>query len=571
MKLRIKLLFMVAIPVVGLFYFSATGVIERYKVRTEMNGLQQLSEVEVKISALVHESQKERGMTAGFLSSNGTSFGDELGKQRTETDLKIADLENLLRNFKINKFDSQIGDQINGAVGTLGRIDETRQVVDRQTIGTADAIAYYTGMNTQFLSVVEKVAKLSSNAEMTNHSAAYNYFLLGKERAGIERAVLNSAFAADRFGPGMFDKFNLLVNEQDVHTKTFLSLATPEQVAFFNSKMTGQVIDEVARMRGVASSSKARSELDSELSVYLGYGGMIHYFKNYVLRGDQRYVDGFRLQYQNATSVLDRYSEITGLSIITQEQIGIIRNTIDSYNRNMALIIELRLEGKNIGEIDSSVEIDDAPAIASLNGLLNESYFGVSATYWFDTMTQKIDLLKEVEDKLASDLRRKAAALETQATLNLVFYIVLTAIIIVIATFATILITRGVLKQLGCEPSLLADVAEKVAAGNLSMQLESADKVGVGVFLAFQNMVEALKYKAGLVDQIAGGDLALKVAKASEQDGLGDSLVILVDSLNDILGQVNESVGQVSSGSNQVSQASQALSQGAAEQASSLV
>ena len=30
----------------------------------------------VKISALVHETQKERGMTAGFLGSGGKNFGD---------------------------------------------------------------------------------------------------------------------------------------------------------------------------------------------------------------------------------------------------------------------------------------------------------------------------------------------------------------------------------------------------------------------------------------------------------------------------------------------------------------
>ncbi len=85
-----------------------------------------------------------------------------------------------------------------------------------------------------------------------------------------------------------------------------------------------------------------------------------------------------------------------------------------------------------------------------------------------------------------------------------------------------------------------------------------------------QRMVEVLKYKAEILESIAGGDLTVNIKKASDIDGLGNSLVIMKESLNTLLSGVNESVIQVTSGVDQISQVSQSLAQGATEQAATL-
>ena len=43
----------------------------------------------LKASDIVHELQKERGLTAGFLASNGEKFKRELNSQRDNSDKKI--------------------------------------------------------------------------------------------------------------------------------------------------------------------------------------------------------------------------------------------------------------------------------------------------------------------------------------------------------------------------------------------------------------------------------------------------------------------------------------------------
>ena len=71
LKLRWKLMAIIVIPVVCLVYFAQTQVMRNVALVEEDNNILMLSEFSVKASALVHELQKERGITAGFMDSRG--------------------------------------------------------------------------------------------------------------------------------------------------------------------------------------------------------------------------------------------------------------------------------------------------------------------------------------------------------------------------------------------------------------------------------------------------------------------------------------------------------------------
>ncbi|HKJ86167.1 MAG TPA: Cache 3/Cache 2 fusion domain-containing protein, partial [Spirochaetia bacterium] len=113
--------------------------------------------------------------------------------------------------------------------------------------------------------------------------------------------------------------------------------------------------------------------------------------------------------------------------------------------------------------------------------------------------------------------------------------------------------------------------AERISLGELDVSLDVNQKDEIGVLAdALRGMLASLQYKADLVKRIADGDLTVEVNVASEKDGLGRSLVTMVDSLNDIIGRVQVAVEQVTAGAGEVANASQQLSQGATESASSV-
>lgn len=183
-----------------------------------------------------------------------------------------------------------------------------------------------------------------------------------------------------------------------------------------------------------------------------------------------------------------------------------------------------------------------------------------------DYLNQVKSLLAEVvhtaEANIMTDQAMLAAAQTTRVAVvviglvSLVFGILLA---IVIARGIVIPITKGV------------QFAGVVSTGDLdaTVDVEQNDEIGQ-LASALNSMVGSLRYKAGLLERVANGDLTIDVQLLSEKDGLGRSLMTMKNSLSEVIGQVNTGVGQFVAGSDQVSQASQSLSQGATEQAGSL-
>lgn len=173
-----------------------------------------------------------------------------------------------------------------------------------------------------------------------------------------------------------------------------------------------------------------------------------------------------------------------------------------------------------------------------------------------DTATKGIETTKNVSQ----------AAVDKVSS-SIVVIIIGLIVALVLAVIIAIVLTRMITRALKAGVAF----AQDVAAGDLTVTLDIRQKDEIGVLAdALRGMLAALQYKAQIVERIAEGDLTVEIEKASDKDGLGQSLLEMRKSLTDILSQVRMASDQVTTGADQVSQASQNLSQGATEQASSL-
>lgn len=128
----------------------------------------------------------------------------------------------------------------------------------------------------------------------------------------------------------------------------------------------------------------SRSHLLSDLNAALGYGGLIHSLKNYVLRGDGEYVVAFNESSARALHAIEGYLGLPSASAQEQEQVEAIRSIIDQYRVAMDRAIELRAQesGENhraSEEIDALIRIDDRPGFHAL-GVLTAERDGIIAS-----------------------------------------------------------------------------------------------------------------------------------------------------------------------------------------------
>lgn len=447
LRIRNKLLLLVLIPLVGMLFYSISSIMEKSQLAAEMGATQELCKFSVSASALVHETQKERGMTAGFLGSKGRKFSSELPAQRRTTDERISQLQDFLKSFQTDQFGGAFKGNLSTAEVLLGGIAKIRSKVSSQTIEAIEAIGYYTDLNAGLLDAIGTISKLSNVGEVANQSGAYVNYLKGKERAGIERAVMSNTFAADRFGPGMYKKFVSLIATQETYLDAFRTVATREQIDFYNSTMQGEFITETEKMRTIASSKAA------------------------------------------------------------------------------------------------------------------EGNFEIDPTYWFKMQTGKINLLKQVEDRLSEDLIARAGTLGDAARASLMLFLIVTGVVLLATVFFSITVIKGISKpinqvvglteQMNIEFSQLTEVIEAIANNDLTMKIEKPGPIDI---------------ESDASDEI--GILVQSIAQTLQaKSRITESVIKMTDNLGLMIRQIGNNANELVSAATEIASTSELMSTGAKDQA----
>lgn len=252
-KLSTLLALLLVVPLLGLAFFGLRSAHEKWVVYQDYARLGQNSAVLQQIGHTVHELQKERGRSSGFLNSKGQLFGGELQQQRTLSDAELDKLAALLAGFEAERFGEIFSRKLTAAQTQLRELAAKRRSIDTLEVEPAASLAYYTQTIAGLLDVVVAMSHLSKDADIAEGIQCYVNFLQAKENAGIERAVLSGVFAADAFTADSLRRFNRIAGTQETYLKVFDSFATPEQRGFMAQKVSGPVVDKVTELRGIAT------------------------------------------------------------------------------------------------------------------------------------------------------------------------------------------------------------------------------------------------------------------------------------------------------------------------------
>jgi methyl-accepting chemotaxis protein len=110
-----------------------------------------------------------------------------------------------------------------------------------------------------------------------------------------------------------------------------------------------------------ASQAKA---LDG-LAKYMGYGGMIYQFKNYVLRKDEGRLEKIQVAVGGALAGLDQY-RATEITPEESAALDAIAGVVGAYRDNIAGARMLAEQGATATDIDQGVKVSDGPAVEGL-------------------------------------------------------------------------------------------------------------------------------------------------------------------------------------------------------------
>jgi methyl-accepting chemotaxis protein len=224
-----------------------------------MSQIEGLVDVAVKIGAFSHEMQKEPRHDRG-LGQQGDKFKNELPSNSAKQPTRVwRHCRRCCACLDRSSYPIEVMQALDKALNAVKGLPGVRDDVSQLNISPAKAIGYYTDTVELLLGVGRQAKMLAPNERLARHLVTDLNFSFGKERAGVERAVLTNVFAADKFNPEALARFLRNAAAQDVYLHEFEVTAYSHQVEMYQRKVVGHEVDEAARMKHCARWIDGRS------------------------------------------------------------------------------------------------------------------------------------------------------------------------------------------------------------------------------------------------------------------------------------------------------------------------
>ncbi|MDQ8200801.1 nitrate- and nitrite sensing domain-containing protein [Pelagicoccus enzymogenes] len=251
-----RIIAIMMIPLFGLTIFSAVTILDHLEsarqTKNEIESVEELTELGTVIAGAIHEWQKERGRSAGYLGSAGKKFSQEIRTQHSDTNKAVRTLQAALDAHEFSKQPPEFHAALREATQRMAGVPQLRQKVLELEVKGGQAVSQYTALITSFLQVIDTSAKLTNESEISLLLVSYSNFLRAKENMGIERAVLSNAFGADKFQGDFYKRYCTVLANQASYLASFHAFARPEHEEFYADTVRGPAVEQVAAWEELA-------------------------------------------------------------------------------------------------------------------------------------------------------------------------------------------------------------------------------------------------------------------------------------------------------------------------------
>ena len=247
-----------------------------------------------------------------------------------------------------------------------------------------------------------------------------------------------------------------------------------------------------------------RNEHLSGVVQSIGYGGIIHHFKNFVIRGNYKYIDSIHDIYDHFKECVDAFNAIESVTEEERRQLQIIADTMERYLSFVPVIAEMEKAGSTVKEIDAVVKIDDSGALEA------QDYLNMAFSTFYSQGREEI-------------LEQLNLAL-TQLFIGM-------GVITVILSILLFLIMRAFRKRM----ESFSAITKEIADGDLTRRIDSSTKDVLGKLADnFNRVIDSLK------------TILIEVGQAaSKSSDTGEHLSIQVEETLSATTEISANIGSI--------------------------
>ena len=251
--IRARITLIVGLLALTLIYFGSVQVFDKWQALQELQRVAQLEKMAIRASLVIHELQRERGLSAGFITSRGARFSDEIRQQRSLSDQASEQLSTLIADTDLTSLGASFTNRLQNADSRSKRLAETRGKINDFSFSAADSFTYYTQTIAAWLDLIAYMTTLSSNSAVNQAINAHVMLLNAKEQAGQERATLNNIFVTNQPIPAeLRQRLITIIANQDTYLRIFPTYASAPVLAAYEQLAARPAFNEVLTMRATA-------------------------------------------------------------------------------------------------------------------------------------------------------------------------------------------------------------------------------------------------------------------------------------------------------------------------------
>ncbi|MAJ68330.1 MAG: ANTAR domain-containing protein [Alteromonadaceae bacterium TMED7] len=222
------------------------------------------------VKDMIHQLQRERGLSNVFLGSKGDRFGEQRQQQITASEVCEQNLRSLLKSLYLGQHDNgqsmRLLSSITFALQGMDHLPDLRNKIAKQQLTPLESTNAYCRLITGLLDVVFEAADVASDPTMTRLLVALFNFMQGKEYAGQERAWGAIGFAESHFDSDLGDRVSALSDSQLHCFETFENFADEEEMQMWQLQQTSDTATQITRLREMIQSLASGGECSAELS-----------------------------------------------------------------------------------------------------------------------------------------------------------------------------------------------------------------------------------------------------------------------------------------------------------------
>ena len=258
LSFRLKLLLIAIPPLLGVIFYSIIFIFNLIseKINIEANK-RQIQEIEV-LSKIVHFMQIERGLSVGFVSSNGSKNSDKLLETRQKISKTLEEIKSISTELKSSE----------KIISYTAELSQKRNQVDSLQITDSETGAYFTKTIGSIINITTIVPNIIDDKDSRNIVQADTHLASMKEQLGQLRANLNATFTKNNFVENDYFNFAVSFGAFNINKNKFLVIAPENVTTSFKNSFKGEAVDKTFSMIEVAKAKAMEGNFGIDSSIW---------------------------------------------------------------------------------------------------------------------------------------------------------------------------------------------------------------------------------------------------------------------------------------------------------------